>query len=171
MPQLSATNHGKNFLSRCDTARSSELFSLHFKTKRCAGNVIDCNIVAWRTSHHRQMLQWRVVDVWTTFFDHWVKHYLWWLLLQPLWFISYIQCVIITPGSLELIYIRWLWAAQRKTCLFALKNVLFYIFRIRAGGWLKSDNFVIAALCFIKFNYWYAKWCTQYFSWYFLNRI
>ena len=100
----------------------------------------------------------------TTFFDHWVKHYLWWLLWQPHWFINYFQCIIITSRSLELIYIRWLWAVQRKLCLFALKSLLFYICRIGAGGWCESDNFVIVALYFIKFNYWYGNSIFQSIS-------
>ena len=37
--------------------------------------------------------------------------------------------------------------------------------------WREPDNFVIAALCFIKFNYWYGKRYIQYFSRYFSNQI
>ena len=42
-------------------------------------------------------------------------------LLQPHWSINHFQCVIISTGSLELIYIslefRLLWAVQLKSCL------------------------------------------------------
>ena len=43
--------------------------------------------------------------------------------------------VLIRAESLELIYIRWLWTAQSKSCPPALKNFQFYIFRTGASGW------------------------------------
>ena len=169
--QLSATKHGKAFLTRCETTLSSELFSLNFEAKRYARTRLI--VTEWHSERHITVKHCNDVLLMfeTAFFDHWVKHHLWWLLLQPHWFVNYFQCVIIRAGSLELIYIKWLWAAQPKSCLFALKNLLFCIFRIGAGSWGELDNFVIAALYFIKFNYWYGKRCTQYFSRYFSNQI
>ena len=105
----------------------------------------------------------------TTFFDHWVKYHLWSLSLQLHWFINHFQCV--RARSLKLIYIRWIWAAQSKFHLLALKNLLFYIYKKEKGNWHKRNNFVIAALYFINFNYWYGKWYMQYFSKYFLNHF
>ena len=45
----------------------------------------------------------------TIFFDQWVKHHLWRLLLPHWhWSKNHFQCIILRTGSLELIYIKWL---------------------------------------------------------------
>ena len=45
-----------------------------------------------------------------------VKHHLRRLLSQPNWIINPFQYVIVTVGRLALIYNRWLWTAQSKSC-------------------------------------------------------
>ena len=89
----------------------------------------------------------------TIFFDPWVKHPLWILLSQLHW-----------TKSLELIYIAWLWAAQSKSCLFAFKNLMFYIFDKGVRGWHEPNNFLIAPLL----QKWTClepqKWLLSYFT-------
>ena len=104
-----------------------------------------------------------------TFFDMWVKHHLWNLLLQPHWFINHFQCGIIRAGSLELIYIRWLWTAQSKSYLAILKNLPFYIFRIGRAADVKK--FCDCSLIFHRIQLLIRKTVIQYFSGNFLNQI
>ena len=54
--QRFATKHGKAFISFCEATLSSELFSLHFRAKRCTGNETDCDRVSRWKSHHRHVV-------------------------------------------------------------------------------------------------------------------
>ena len=66
LAQLSATKHCKEFFSCYETILSSDLFSLHFKAKRCVGNKVGYDKVVGWTSQTCCM-QWHLLDVWNNF--------------------------------------------------------------------------------------------------------
>ena len=125
---------------------SSRVFSLHFSVKRCTGNEVGCDRVALWTSQ---------IDIARTSCKCLKQLSLTTKLniLYEGYYYSHISKCYNQSRELELSYIRWLWAKKSKSCLLALENLLFYIFRRGASGWCEPKNFVILALYFTKFNY------------------
>ena len=149
-PQLSAAKYCKDFLSSCETVLSSEIFSLHFKAKRCTGNKRLLPI-DWCGKGHVQTL-------------HGMTSCKCLKQLSLTTELNMIMKVIILP---TLIYICYNHSSEFRVDLHysqnlaflhhALENLLFYIFRTGLGNWSEANNFVIVALYFIKFNYWFKK--------------